>query len=255
MTKVLNGKTALVTGAGRGIGKAIALQLAADGALVAVHYGHAEAAAEAVVAEIVAAGGRAFAIGADLLSISNIASLFNKLDASLIEHTGSRDLDILVNNAGAGAQCSIDQTTEEQFDFVFNINVKSLLFCMQHAMPRLRDGGRVINISSLSSRGAVPGLAAYAASKAAMNSLTISAAAQLGPRGITVNAVAPGMVDTDMTTELQKNEALVSMVIAQTAMRRIGRVDDISGVVAMLAAPASGWVTGQVIEATGGARM
>jgi NAD(P)-dependent dehydrogenase (short-subunit alcohol dehydrogenase family) len=255
MSETLSGKTALVTGAGRGIGRAIAEMLAADGALVAVHYGYAGHAAEAAVARIIAGGGQAFAIGADLASIANIADLFARLDGELEQRTGSAGLDILINNAGAGSHGRIDQTAEEAFDMVFNINVKSLFFCLQYGIPRLRDGGRVINLSSLSSRGAMPGLAAYAATKAAVNSLTKSAAAQLGPRGITVNALAPGMVDTDLVADLKKDAAMVRAVIAQTALGRIGQPDDVAGAVAMLVSPRSGWITGQIIEVSGGARL
>jgi NAD(P)-dependent dehydrogenase (short-subunit alcohol dehydrogenase family) len=255
MSESLSGKTALVTGAGRGIGRAIAEMLAADGALVAVHYGHAKEAAEDVVARIIAAGGQAFAIGADLARVANIADLFDRLASEWTQRTGSPALDILINNAGAGSHGRIDQTTEEAFDAVFNINVKSLFFCLQHGIPRLRDGGRVINVSSLSSRGAMPALAAYAATKTAVNSLTKSAAAQLGPRGITVNAVAPGMVDTDLVAELKKDAAMVRAVISQTALGRIGEPDDVAGAVAMLVSSRSGWITGQIIEVSGGARL
>ena len=255
MTGHLNGKIALVTGAGRGIGSAIARRLARDGALVVVHYGRSKHAAEDVVAEIRASGGRAFALGAEFSQVSNIAGLFEELDVALTDRTGSSGLDVLINNAGMGSHGRIDATSETAFDEVFAINVKSLFFCLQYAMPRLRDGGRVVNISSLSSRGAMPNLAAYAASKTAVNSLTQSAAAQLGPRGITVNAVAPGMVDTDLVADLKKDEALVRSIVAATAMGRIGEPDDVAGAVSLLVSPSAGWITGQIIEVSGGARI
>ena len=255
MTGHLNGKIALITGAGRGIGSAIARRLARDGALVVVHYGRSKHAAEDVVAEIRASGGRAFALGAEFSQVSNIAGLFEELDVALTDRTGSSGLDVLINNAGMGSHGRIDATSETAFDEVFAINVKSLFFCLQYAMPRLRDGGRVVNISSLSSRGAMPNLAAYAASKTAVNSLTQSAAAQLGPRGITVNAVAPGMVDTDLVADLKKDEALIRSIVAATAMGRIGEPDDVADAVSLLVSPSAGWITGQIIEVSGGARI
>ncbi len=255
MTLQLEGKTALVTGASRGIGSAIARQLARDGALVAVHYGRSRAAAEDVVAGIVDSGGQAFAVAAEFAKVSNVAQLFEEVDDAFAERTGNRGLDVLINNAGMGSHGRIDMTSEAAYDEVFAINVKSLFFCLQYAIPRLRDGGRVVNISSLSSRGAMPNLAAYAASKTAVNSLTQSAAAQLGARGITVNAVAPGMVDTDLVADLKKDEALVRSIVSATAMGRIGQPDDIAGAVSLLVSPAAGWITGQIIEVSGGARI
>jgi 3-oxoacyl-[acyl-carrier protein] reductase len=251
-----SGRTALVTGAGRGIGRAIALRLARDGALVAVHYGANRDAAIDVVRMIEEGGGQAFAIQADVRSVDAIAAMFATLDDQLQARTGSTGIDILINNAGVGTGMkTLEQTTEADFDLLFDTNFKGLFFVTQHAVPRLRDGGKVVNVSSLSTRGAMAALPAYAASKTPINSFTLSLAQQLGPRGISVNAVLPGMVATDLTAELQRNPAAMEAVIRACAFGRPGQPDDIAGAVAALLSDDSGWITGQLIEVTGGARM
>lgn len=252
MVGTLIGKTALVTGASRGIGRAIALRLAKEGALVAVHYGNNCAAAESAVAEITALGGQAFAIKADLSSLRDIYCLFNGLDAELTRRTGAVRFDILVNNAGIGLVGRVDDTTEEMFDRQFDINVKGLFFVTQQAASRLRDGGRVINISSLVALRAYPDCAAYAATKGAVNNLTMAFAGQFAARGITVNAVAPGMTATDFVAEYLKDETYLQMIRSATVHGRIGEPNDIAGIVACLVSPDAGWVTGQIVYATGG---
>lgn len=252
MAGTLAGKTALVTGASRGIGRAIALRLARDGALVAVHYGTNRPAAEATVADIERAGGRAFAVGADLASLSEIAHLFKELDEELTRLTGAAEFDILVNNAGIGLVGAVDDTTEETFDRQFDINVKGLFFVTKNAVSRLRDGGRMINISSLVASRPYPDCAAYAATKGAVNNLTMAFSAQLAPRGITVNAVAPGLTATDFVSDYLKDENYVRMVKSTTVFGRLGQAEDIAGIVACLVSSDAGWVTGQTIYATGG---
>jgi 3-oxoacyl-[acyl-carrier protein] reductase len=255
-TKKLGGRTALVTGAGRGIGKAVALRLGRDGATVAVHFGQSRAGAEAVVREIVADGGHAFCLQADLRSIAAITTLFDELDSAFISRCGSPQLDILVNNAGVGTgMTSIGDTSEEIYDYLFDVNTKSLFFVTRQAIPRLCDGGHVINISSMATRGAMPALAAYAASKAPINSLTLSFAAALGPRKISVNAILPGLVETDLTTQLTQNPSMMQAFLAQVAFSRIGQPADIANAVALLVSPDAGWITGQLIEVSGGARL
>jgi 3-oxoacyl-[acyl-carrier protein] reductase len=197
----LKGKIALITGASRGIGRAIALQLAQDGALVVVHYGKNQEIAEALVREIERRGGSAFTIGAEFRSLSGGRILFEALDKELQERTGSTHFDILVNNAGIGQVATIDEMTEESFDEVMNINVKAPLFLIQQALPRLRDEGRIINISSAVTRIAFPNLIGYSITKGAINTLTSILAKQLGARKITVNAILPGITETDMNTE------------------------------------------------------
>lgn len=253
---VLHGKTALVTGASRGIGRAIAERLARDGALVAVHYGASRAAADATVAAITAAGGQAFAIGADVRSVDAIKTMFTELDTALNARTGAARLDILVNNAGVGAGFGpIAATTEATFDNLFDTNFKGLFFMTQQALPRLRDGGHVVNISSLSSRGGHPMLAAYAASKIPINSFTQALAVELGPRQIAVNAVLPGLVLTDLTEHLQQNPALLESSVKTVAFGRAALPVDIANVVGALVGGDLNWITGQLLEATGGARL
>ncbi|KAA2252913.1 SDR family oxidoreductase [Solihabitans fulvus] len=245
----LTGRTALVTGASRGIGKAIAQRLAADGALVAVHYGSNEAAAAATVAEIRDAGGRAFPVRADLGSAAGVDELFTGLEAGL---AGQR-LDILVNNAGGGGMGgSVEHTTAEEFHELFAVNVAAPFLIVQRALPLMRDGGRIVNISSCAPRLAVPAQAAYAMSKGALDVLGRTLAAQLGPRGITVNSVAPGAVDTDGTAYLREHPEAAAGITSITALGRIGRPADIADVVGFLASDDARWVTANIIDATGG---
>jgi len=250
----LKGKTALVTGASRGIGREIALRLASEGALVAVHYGASKEAAEAVLAAIESAGGKAFLVQGDVTSVSEIRGMFAELDKALAAR-GTSGLDILVNNAGVGVQGDVENTTEADFDLVFATNVKGLLFVSQHAVPRIRDGGRVINLSSMVGHNAYPGAIAYAATKAAVDSMTMSMALGLGPRKITVNAVAPGATDTDFIAFIMDNEAIVSHLKAQTALGEIGKPGDIAALVAFLASDDAGWITGERIRASGGMHL
>jgi 3-oxoacyl-[acyl-carrier protein] reductase len=190
MSTNLAGKIALVTGASRGIGRAIAERLAADGAVVGVHYGRNPQAADEVVAAIKAKGGDAFAVGAELTQSGAAAKLFAQVDAELAK----KSFDILVNNAGVAPFVAFADTTEEQFDYVFNVNVKSLFFITQAAIPRLNDGGRIISTSSVVSRLPFPGVEVYSMSKPPVDNLTKALAKSLGERGITVNAVAPGVI-------------------------------------------------------------
>lgn len=255
MAGTLTGKTALVTGASRGIGRAIALRLAQDGALIAVHFVNNHAAATATVKEIEANGGQAFSIQAELGSLSEITRMFADLDNELVKRTGGATFDILVNNAGIGIAGRLEETTPEIFDRLFDVNVKGLFFVTQQASARLREGGRIINISSQVALRAYPDCIAYAATKAAVNHITVGLAGQLGSRGITVNAVAPGMTATDFVTGYLNDANYVQMVKAGTALGRIGQPTDIAGIVACLASNDAGWVTGQVIYATGGMQL
>jgi NAD(P)-dependent dehydrogenase (short-subunit alcohol dehydrogenase family) len=252
--QTLTGKTALVTGAGRGIGREIALRLAREGAFVVIHYGASRKGAADVLAQIEGSGGKGLTLGADLSKVSEIANLFDALDRELAQR-GTQGLDILVNNAGIGVIGDVATTTEADFDRVFAINVKALLFVTQRAVARLRDGGRIINISSMVGHNAYPGAIAYAATKAAVDSMTLSMAAGLGSRRITVNAVAPGATDTDFIAFIMKNEAIVSGIKAQTALGEIGKASYIAGVVAFLASDDASWITGERIRASGGMHL
>jgi NAD(P)-dependent dehydrogenase (short-subunit alcohol dehydrogenase family) len=251
----LAGKTALVTGGSRGIGAAIVRRLAAAGAHVAVNYAAAKAAAEALVAEIRAAGGAAFTVHADIASLDDIAAMFATCD----ERFGAApNLDILVNNAGYGSngsKASLAEENEAHFDRQFAVNVKGPHFVCQQALRRLRDRGRVVNIGSVSGRVAQPQSAGYAMTKRALQSLTFSMAQQLARRQITVNLVAPGAVDTDFLANLRAKPGFDEAVARNTPMGRMGRPDDIAGAVMMLVGDDARWVTGQIIEASGGLQL
>ena len=251
----LEGKVALVTGGGRGIGRAIAERLGSDGAIVGVNFAKNAVAADDVVAGIVQRGGRAFAVQADIADLSSITRLFRELDAKLAGPSEEGKFDILVNNAGTGVFAGVESTTLPDFENVFATNVRGTFFTIQMALTRLRSGGRIINISSGAVRQSEGAVAAYTMSKAAIESLTVMLARQLGPRGITVNAVAPGWTETDINAEARKDPNIVNHVISSTALGRFGKPTDIANVVAFLVSPAGGWVTGQVIEASGGHRL
>ena len=244
----LAGKTALVTGASRGIGRAIARRLAADGALVAVHYANSQAAATETVAAIQADGGRAFPVRAELGTDGDVDTLFAGLEAGL---SGQR-LDILVNNAAARAAAFIEQATPKEFDRMFAVNVRAPLFIIQRALPLLRDGARIINISSSDTRVALPLELAYAMTKGAVNVMSQTLANALGARGITVNAVAPGPTDTDMTAFLRDNPEVQAATASATALGRVGQPADIADAVAFLASDDARWITGQLLDVTGG---
>ena len=250
MSKSLEGKIALVTGGSRGIGRAIALRLGRDGTLVAVHYGRDQRAASSTVKAIESAGGSAFPIGTILGTLSSVEKLFELLDGELVRRTGGNKFDILVNNAGIAPESSVEDASEEVFDEVFAVNVKAPFFIAQKALPRLRDGGRIINISAPVTRIAVPSRAAYVMTKGALNVLTLNLAKQLGPRGITVNCLAPGFTETDMNAEFLSNADARKAAASLSTLGRIGRPDDIADAAAFLASNDARWITGQNVDAT-----
>ena len=251
----LEGKVALVTGASRGIGRGIALRLARDGAVVAVHYGKNREAAEEVVSDIQSGGGTAFAVGADLSSAGGISKLFATLDASLIARTGGDRIDIVVNNAGIGQAATIEETTEQSLDEVLNLHVKAPIFIIRQALPRMREHGRIINISSAVTRIAFPNLLEYSVSKGAVNTLTYVLAQHLGSRNITVNAILPGIIDTEMNAATLENPDGRTFAAGLSAFGRWGQPADVADIAAFLASPDSRWVTGQLIDASGGSRL
>ena len=254
MTKVLNGKIALVTGASRGIGRAIAGRLAADGAMVAVHYGKSRESADEVVSLIKQAGGDAFAIGEDLKAPGSAARLFSKLDAELKTSKGSDRIDILVNNAGIAPFIGFAETTEEILDDIYAVNVRAPFLLSQEAAKRLNDGGRIISVSSIVARLPFVAVAAYSALKAPIDNLTKALAVELGARNITVNAVAPGVIETDMA-EFARSSDGADFAKSLQALKRLGQPEDIADVVGFLAGPDSRWVTGETIEVGGGTRI
>jgi 3-oxoacyl-[acyl-carrier protein] reductase len=251
----MNKRIAVVTGASRGIGRAIAFRLAQAGTAVVVHYGTNREAADEVVGRIERNGGVSFAVQADMGSVADITRLCNTLKEELARRFGEPRFDILVNNAGIATRVKLEDTSEEQFERLFSVNVKGPFFMVQRALPLLRDGGRIINLSSVVTRLATPGVAAYSMTKGAINTLTLLLAAQLGKRGITVNAVAPGATDTDMNASWLRSPDARETVTSATALGRVGDPVDIAGVVSFLASPDSGWVTGQCIEVSGGLHL
>ncbi|MFD0398617.1 SDR family NAD(P)-dependent oxidoreductase [Kitasatospora sp. NPDC127121] len=259
----LDGRTALVTGGSRGIGRAVAQRLAADGALVAVHYGGNEAAAAETVELIAKAGGRAFAVRARFGESGALDQLFEGLAAGLAEHgeqggdgevggDGGAGLDILVNNAGIHLAGSIGQLTEEEFDRLMAINVRTPIFVIQRAIPLLRDGGRIVNVASAAARIGSPVQIGYTVSKTALVALAAPLANELGRRGITVNTVNPGVILTDMTSQWTGVPEAMAGLESITALGRIGQPEDVADVVGFLAGPQGRWVTGQTIDASGG---
>ncbi len=239
-------RTALVTGGSRGIGRAIAQRLARDGIRVGVHYGSDDVAAKLTVADIEAAGGQAFVLKADLGEpVDALWAAFDQV---------ADGLDILVNNAGIGRHQPIADVTPEWFDRLFAVNAKAPFFLVQQAIPRLRDGGRIINIGSGVTRIAFPQDTAYSMTKGALNTLTLAMAKELGPRGITVNTVAPGIVETEMNAWLADPEA-ARAAAAYSVFDAVGQPEDVADVVAFVASNDARWVTGQTLDATGGSQL
>src|SRR5438045_7670122 len=244
----LQGKTALVTGSSRGIGRAIAQRLATDGALVAIHYGGNDAAANETLKAIEQGGGQACLVKAELGTSGDIDALFSKLEQGL---TG-QPLDILVNNAAVAPQIAIAQTTPEEFDRIFAINVRAPFFIIQRVLPLISDGGRIINISSGVTWFATPATV-YSMTKGALNVLGRSLANSLGSRNITVNTISPGITDTDMNPSIRdKDVKAVDHVTRMKALGRPGRPADIADAVAFLASDDGRWITGQTLEVNGG---
>jgi 3-oxoacyl-[acyl-carrier protein] reductase len=245
----LSGKTALVTGASRGIGRASALALAKAGAQVLVHYGRGAKEAEAVVAEIRKAGGRAEAVAADLAAADGA----HKLAKQVRSIVGDR-LDILVANAGASRPATIEDTTVEDFDNLFAVNVRAPYFLVQQLLPIMRSGSSIVLLSSLAAHATVGTLSAYAATKGAVDTLVKHFASALGPRGVRVNAVAPGVVETDMSG-FTKTDAGRDYTLGMQALKRLAQPDDIGGVVAFLASDDARWITGDTVRVDGGSKL
>ena len=245
----LSGKTALVTGASRGIGRASALALAKAGAQVLVHYSSRGKEAEAVVAEIRQAGGRADKVAADLRAPNGPHAL-----AKLVHGIVGSRLDILVANAGIAKAASIEDTTVEDFDALFAVNVRAPYFLVQQLLPAMCKGSSIVFVSSLAARASVATLSAYGATKGAVATLVTHFASALGERGIRVNAVAPGVVETDMSN-FAKTESGRNLTLGMQALKRVAQPDDIGGVVAFLASDEACWITGDTVRVDGGSKL
>ena len=249
---MFSGKTALVTGGSRGLGKKLVERLAAEGALVGFNYATSAEAAAEVVSGIEAKDGESFAIQAELGPGGSIERLVKSVDAELKRRRGDMGIDILINNIGGGIPSRIENTTPDILDQALSTNFRVPFLLTQALMPRLRDGGRVINISSATVRIAFEDAAPYVCAKAALEAFSRLLAKGLGARGITVNAVSMGRTVGGSNGDYYANPEHVKQITSVTAMRRLGTEDDVVGVVVTLISPDGGWITGQTIDATGG---
>ncbi|EQB2601582.1 SDR family NAD(P)-dependent oxidoreductase [Aeromonas salmonicida] len=244
---------ALITGASRGLGKHSALALAAKGVDLIITYRSQAEEAAAVVAQANALGVKAHALPLDVADSASFAAFAAEVRQLLQREWQRERFDFLVNNAGIGIHTSFEQTTEQQFDTLMNIHLKGTFFLTQQLLPLIRDGGRIINLSTGLTRFALPGYAAYAAMKGGIEVLTRYLAKELGPRGIAVNVVAPGAIETDFGGGVVRdNQAVNDFIASQTALGRVGQPDDIGGVIAALLSDDNRWVNAQRIEASGG---
>lgn len=247
-------KVALITGGSRGLGRAMAERFANDGLLVVLTYRQDAAAAANVVESITASGGHAHAVRADVSSVQGVDAMYNAVDHTLSTLGLPPALDVLVPNAGVFSTSSVAQITEAEFDQLFDVNVKGTFFTIQRGLSRLRDGGRILTIGSGLTRFVMPEAMVYSASKGAIDTLTKALAQQLGERGITVNTLAPGPIDTEMNPWLHTPEGAAAMS-AITALHRVGHANDIADIASFLISPDARWITAQRIEASGGMRL
>jgi 3-oxoacyl-[acyl-carrier protein] reductase len=241
MSLALEGKNALVTGASRGIGKAIAERLAGDGAAVVINYSRNEQLAQGVVNKILGKGGKAIAIQADISKSADVRRLFGEAEKAI------GPLDVVIANAGVYLSKPLIENTEADYDYVFNINTRGVFFTLQEAARRVRDGGRIIATSTGGTKMMFSNAALYLGSKAAVEQFARSLSRELGPRNVTVNVLSPGFTDTDMLPE-QYREYGASL----SPFNRVGTAKEVADVAAFLASDAARWVTGQNLQAGGG---
>ena len=250
---ISNSKIALITGGSRGLGKEMALRIAQKGLDVVLTYNSKQDEAQAVVQQIEALGQKAAALQLNVGQVGTFNSFFANLQQVLQTHFGTDKIDFLVNNAGIGIHASFAETTEEQFDELLNIHFKGSFFMAQKALQLMNDGGGIVNISTGLARFSFPGYAAYASMKGAVETLTKYQAKELGARGVRVNVVAPGAIETDFGGgAVRDNTALNAQVASMTALGRVGLPEDIGGVVAFLCTDEARWMNAQRIELSGG---
>jgi 3-oxoacyl-[acyl-carrier protein] reductase len=248
-------KVAVITGSSRGLGAAAAKRLARDGFFVVLNYVKSKESGEGVLDNIRQSGGKGALVQGDVSTLAGISSFFTGVDAALAASGLPASFDVLVANAGVLISKPFAETTEADFDSLFDTNVKGVFFLVQKALPRLRDNGRIITLSSGLSRFANPMFTAYSATKGAIDVMTRVLAQELGARGITVNAIAPGAIDTDMNASWLRSDAGRAMLLGRQAIKRIGEPPDIADAIAFLAGPDSRWITAQRIEASGGSTL
>lgn len=241
MSLPLEGKSALVTGSSRGIGRAIAQRLAADGAVVVINYAHNRQPAEEAVKAIVQSGGKAIAIPADVAKPAEVRRLFDEAEKAL------GGLDIVVGNAGVVLEKSLAESSEEEYDYVFNINTKGVFFTLSEAARRIRDGGRIVVVSTSGTKMPFANLSLYLGSKGAVEQFVRSLSRELGSRNITVNTLSPGFTETDMLLEQYR-----AYGASLSPFNRVGTTSEVADVAAFLASDAARWVTGQNLQAGGG---
>lgn len=249
----MNSKIALITGGSRGLGKNAAIKLAQQGNDIIITYHSKAEEASKVIAEIEALGQNAVALQLDVANTKSFDTFFMELSKVINEKWNRKKFDFLINNAGFGATIPFLKATEEDFDNLLNVHFKGVFFFTQKALSHINDQGRIINLSSGTTRFSNPGYAIYASMKGAIETLTKYLAKDLGVRGINVNVVAPGAIETDFNNAIIRNNPNVkSMIAANTALGRVGEPDDIGGIIAFLCSDAARWINGQRIEATGG---
>ncbi|MEL6635376.1 MAG: SDR family oxidoreductase [Bacteroidota bacterium] len=246
-------KIAIITGGSRGLGRDTALQLATAGHDILFTYRHNREAAEASLQQITALGRQAHFLQLDVGQIASFDTFAQQIKQLLQTHWQRDHFDFLINNAGVGAHAMIGQTSEETFDTLLNVQFKGVYFLTQTLLPLLADGGRIVNVSTGLTRFALPGYAAYASMKGAIETFTKYLAKELGPRGITANVIAPGAIDNDFNrAAFDHQPQIVEYIASQTALGRVGQSSDIGKVVSFLCSEAASWVNAQRLEASGG---
>ncbi|HUM47431.1 MAG TPA: SDR family oxidoreductase [Chitinophagales bacterium] len=249
-------KIALVTGGSRGLGKDMALRLAEKGSDIIITYQSNKDMAAEVVRSIESSGRKAAALQYDAADFKSLDGFLQEVKELLQSKWKALHFDFLINNAGIGATIPFAQVSEDDFDRFLNIHFKSIYFLTQRALPMINDGGRIINISTGTTRFCVPGYSVYASMKGAIETFTRYLAREAGPRGITANVLAPGPIETDFNNAaLRSNPDRKATMATLTALGRVGQASDIGGIVALLCSEDAGWITGQRIEASGGINL